>query len=422
VISRRAVLKALAGSLLLAPTAGSPADEPISTPTLQAAASRGRWFLIDLFDPALGLLPEYWGARVYWLYHDNYLAAKALASTDPALAGKIMAAIQSHGAGKSGKIEILFGEARRSLPFRHYRLVDVRRVGDKLIRTEVAAEEVFQGWEEYADLRFLAAIASAQTDPKQARRHLQQGMRLWDGVGFRDLVAKKARKYAVYKVALGLLAASKLKVRSDQQAVLVGRLLKQQGEHGGWVTDYDEKGRPLGWANVETTSLAVLALDAGVPAADTPAPSFKITTRRDEDRVEVRQDKDRVVFDVQSPFGISQAAIERVDDVWPDVVLLRLHLKALSSFRASNGKVTLDAVVSVEEGKQKVRQWKDGREDTRLDEKSPLWTDIRIVGSDGRPARELPLKDGYFEMRLPRAFFEGRPKSITLNWIDFYRQ
>jgi hypothetical protein len=36
---------------------------------------------------------------------------------------------------------------------------------------------------------------------------------------------------------------------------------------------------------------------------------------------------------------------------------------------------------------------------------------------------ESPLapKDGYFEMALPKAFFEGNPKSITLNWIDFYR-
>jgi hypothetical protein len=48
--------------------------------------------------------------------------------------------------------------------------------------------------------------------------------------------------------------------------------------------------------------------------------------------------------------------------------------------------------------------------------------DIHIVGGDGRPAQELPLKDGYFEMTLPRLFFEGSPKSITLNWIDFYRQ
>ena len=148
---------------------------------------------------------------------------------------------------------------------------------------------------------------------------------------------------------------------------------------------------------------------------------FKITTKRKDDAVEVRAEKDRAVFSVKSPFGISQAVIERTDDKWPEAVVLRLHLKGLSSFRASNGKVTLDAAVSIHEGKPKVRLWKDGKEDAPLDEKSPFWMDVRILTGDGKPAKELPLKDGYFEMTLPRAFFEGNPKSITLNWIDFYR-
>ena len=46
---------------------------------------------------------------------------------------------------------------------------------------------------------------------------------------------------------------------------------------------------------------------------------------------------------------------------------------------------------------------------------------IRMVGSDGKPAKDIPLKDGYFEMQLSKAFFEDNPKSITLHWIDFYR-
>ena len=40
---------------------------------------------------------------------------------------------------------------------------------------------------------------------------------------------------------------------------------------------------------------------------------------------------------------------------------------------------------------------------------------------DGKPAREFPLKDNYFEVTVPRAFFEGNPKTITVGWIDFYR-
>jgi hypothetical protein len=60
-------------------------------------------------------------------------------------------------------------------------------------------------------------------------------------------------------------------------------------------------------------------------------------------------------------------------------VVLRLHLKGLSSFRASNGKARVDAAVSMDEGKAKVRVWQGGKEDSPLDEKSPLWVDVRIL-------------------------------------------
>ena len=167
-------------------------------------------------------------------------------------------------------------------------------------------------------------------------------------------------------------------------------------------------------------AVSVTALAGDGDAKDQPA-KFKITTRRKDDSVEVRAEKDRAVFSVKSPFGIGQAVIERQEDTWPKAVVLRLHLKGLSSFRASNGKVRVDAAVSIDEGKAKARLWKDGKEDAPLDEKSPLWMDVRIVGGDGKPARELPLKGGYFEVALPRALFEGDPKSVTLTWIDFYR-
>ena len=171
--------------------------------------------------------------------------------------------------------------------------------------------------------------------------------------------------------------------------------------------------------------LAVLLVVSRIALADDGAPmdqpaKFKITTKRKDDTVEVRAHKEKALFIIKSPFGISQAVIEREDDTWPKAVVLRLHLKVLSNFRASNGKVRLDAAVSIEEGKQKVRLWKDGKEDAPLDEKCPLWLDVRIVGGDGKLAK-LPLKDGYFEVALPRALFEGNPNSITLNWIDFYR-
>jgi len=167
-------------------------------------------------------------------------------------------------------------------------------------------------------------------------------------------------------------------------------------------------------------ALLLLGITASVNvAAEGDQPRFKITTKKQDDTVEVRADKDKALFIVKSPSGISQAVSERQDGAWPKTIILRLHLKGLESFRASNGKVTLDAAVSSQTGK--VRLWKAGKENALLNEKSPFWTDIRIVGGDGKPARELPLKDGYVEVTLPRALFEENPKAITVGWIDFYR-
>jgi hypothetical protein len=156
---------------------------------------------------------------------------------------------------------------------------------------------------------------------------------------------------------------------------------------------------------------------AATTAADIPP--FKITIKRDNDRVEVKTDKDKAILAIRSPFGISNAAIERTGEKWPKAVVLRLYLKGLESFQASNGKVKLEASVSSQD--VKVRLWKDHKEDAPLDVRSPYWIEIRMVGDDGKPTQAIPLKDGYFEMQLPKAFFDGNPTTIMLSWIDFYR-
>jgi hypothetical protein len=155
-------------------------------------------------------------------------------------------------------------------------------------------------------------------------------------------------------------------------------------------------------------------------ACDQP-PEFKITTKRKDDAVDVRPEKNRTVFSVKSPFGIGQAVVERKDEKWPEAVVLRLHLKGLENFNVTNGKVKLEASASLQDGKPLVRLWKDGKEDMPLDSKSPYWIDVGILSGDGTPAKAIPLKDGYFELPLPKTFFEANPKSITVSWIDFYR-
>ena len=250
--SRRTFLKLLIATLSTQGWAADPHDAEIR---------RGREFLAGLLDADLRLLPEFRGAKTYWLSHDNYLAAKVLARTHPQIAGTILAAIRGEGIGESdGKVELFVGEASQVLPFRHYELKEVRRVGDKVIRTEVAGDRAMTGWETYADLLFIASMAERALPA--AREHWESAMRMWDGKGFADAAFKEQRIYATYKLALATLAAGKLSPRAEVPPALLHRLFALQSESGGWITDYDADAKAIGVANVETTSLAILALES----------------------------------------------------------------------------------------------------------------------------------------------------------------
>lgn len=162
------------------------------------------------------------------------------------------------------------------------------------------------------------------------------------------------------------------------------------------------------------------ALIATSLAAGDGVPPFKITANRADDQVAVNFEKDKAIFSVHSPFGISQATIEEAGKQWPDAVVLRLHLKGLENFKITNGNVTVEGSASLQDGKQHVRLWQDGKEDSPLDAKSLHWIHVRIFSNEGKLAKELPINDGYFELMLPKAMFEGSRK-ITVSWIDFYR-
>lgn len=148
---------------------------------------------------------------------------------------------------------------------------------------------------------------------------------------------------------------------------------------------------------------------------------FKITLKEDEDRVTVTVDKDRAIFDITSPRGISTAVIERQGEAWPESVVVRMHLHALERFRAKSAKLDLSASV-LSHTDYSTRLSVDGKKEDPKDPKSAYFMDFKMVGKDGKPATTIPLKDGYFELRLPKPFFEGNPKSVNLEWIDWYRR
>jgi hypothetical protein len=214
-----------------------------------------------LFDATVDLLPEFRGSHTYWLFHDNYLAAHILAETRPDLSQRIRAALVRFGVTNSGKIEIVFDEAPQPLPFRAYRLTDVSTVDGKKIRTEVVTTNIMQGWEGYADLLLMASIAQARSAPAEARRNFDRAAAMWDGRGFQDPATRKHGIYSTYKLALYLIAADRLSLKPTLASEVLTQLRALQAADGGWKTDYDSTG-PKGLTNVETTCLALYALEA----------------------------------------------------------------------------------------------------------------------------------------------------------------
>lgn len=164
---------------------------------------------------------------------------------------------------------------------------------------------------------------------------------------------------------------------------------------------------------VVTVAVLVAALNAFV------GEPFRITTKRTDDRVELKAQDGKVLLVIRSPTGISHATIERSAEQWPSKVVIQLRLNGLENFKLSSDKTKLEASVSSHNGS--IRLWMDGQEDSPLDSKSPYWMNIRTLDSNEKTTKTIPLKDGCFELELPKKFFESNPKSFKIEWIDFYR-
>lgn len=223
----------------------------------ERSVQAGREFLIKLMLPESHLLPEFQGHNVIWLYHDNYLAYKLLEPTHPKESALIRKAIADLGVVRSGKIELLFGEGE--LPLRRYELRDVTKMGQFTVRSEFTTDALTKDFEKYCDLLCFYAIAEA--DMTKARDYFDHALAMWDGIGFNDQATKHAKIYATYKLALFIIAAKRFDYKSRELEQMRAQLFRMQAASGGWITDYRPDGTPVGFANVETTCMAIMALE-----------------------------------------------------------------------------------------------------------------------------------------------------------------
>jgi len=149
-------------------------------------------------------------------------------------------------------------------------------------------------------------------------------------------------------------------------------------------------------------------------------PNFEVTAKKKEDRVKIEIGNENAVFGITSPSGIGSVTITPRTGRWPKTVVLRLHLRGLESLRVTAGKTTVAASASCQDQSNRVYLIEAGKEKS-LGRGDPLWMDIKCLDANGGPARTIPLEGGFFEVRLPKALFDGLSEPLTMQWIDCYR-
>jgi hypothetical protein len=161
--------------------------------------------------------------------------------------------------------------------------------------------------------------------------------------------------------------------------------------------------------------LALAACNAVLPTA----PTFEVEVTKPEDSVTVTQENGAVVFEIESASGIGSARITRTAGTMPQEMVFRLHLRGLEHFQfAFDDDVVEVSVPSSGEHAAIVLDKNAGPSDTNpLTDSSSLWMPTGIVSTNPT----IPLTDGYFEIRAPKAFLESDASSFAIDWIDFYR-
>lgn len=161
--------------------------------------------------------------------------------------------------------------------------------------------------------------------------------------------------------------------------------------------------------------------DGWYPLSKIQVAKFDVTTEKKEDQVKVVVADQKATFDIHSSSGIGGATILPKTEKWPKIVIVRFHLGGLERFSISNGKVTLSGSVLSHSGHAQLLYLNQGDEEKKVEKDSPYWTEIKMIGPDGKPTTTIPLKNGYFEIVLPNALFQDNPRILTLSWINFYR-
>ncbi len=149
------------------------------------------------------------------------------------------------------------------------------------------------------------------------------------------------------------------------------------------------------------TMIAVLT------ACGTPSePAFRVELLKAEDSVAIAVASGDTTVTITSRSGIGRALFVRTGEEWPRRLVVRLKLKGLESLYIASD--TFRCRVSLQ-GPQRVPYWKVGSGDRDADTPEGM-VEVNLVRTDGG-----------IDVVVPELMTRGNPRTIRLEWVDFFR-
>lgn len=206
--------------------------------------------------------------RTFWVYDDNLWASEALMHFYPQLAENISKSLKPYidEYGNSQLFEVVLGikvptpiHARSSLKVATYTF-DGTNYTVWADRHKPEDGGIFYDAERYADLCFYLALNYyLDRNTLASERWFRTGEAFWDGHGFFDKAANESKRYQNYKLGLYLFAAKATGFNSSIYDAIEKTAWFYQEENGGTAAQSYLNGTTYGTANVETTSILLLA-------------------------------------------------------------------------------------------------------------------------------------------------------------------
>lgn len=214
-------------------------------------------FIRNSFKPSVQMLEEAPGFNVFWLWNDQLLGQLALKNIDPVMAKVVENKMNSFGVPMRTPWATLDPKYRKNFSVNTASEITIHE-GPPKIRYSHYGGAGTHSVNDYADIAFLSAIHHFYTgNLTQARIAYEAGRKFWDGQGMRDK-GNITGEYAVYKVALGLLAERL--TGFPPIGIPPNYFARFQHANGGIITD-KTGGMPEGSQNVETTAVVLFAIN-----------------------------------------------------------------------------------------------------------------------------------------------------------------